>query len=251
MKNHFLSYYIAVFLGFCFSNGITDAQNKEKNNFEDWGNKPPIIEPGECNSPPSDAIVLFDETLDNWMTISGENVTWHASKKGFRVIPGTGDIITKQKFGSCQLHVEWKIPDDENHKETLDWGNSGLYFMGLYEVQIYDSYMDKHKIYYNGQAGSIYKQHSPLVNSSRKPGEWQTFDIVFNAPVFNTEGELKSPASFTVFHNGVLIQNNVTLIGPTEHADYTEYKAHEDKLPLLIQCHGAGVYYRNIWIREL
>ena len=139
----------------------------------------------------------------------------------------------------------------EDHNGTLDWGNSGLYFMGLYEVQIYDSYRDEHEIYYNGQAGSIYKQHSPLVNCTRKSGEWQDFDIVFNAPVFYSNGELKTAASFTVFHNGVLIQNNATLIGPTEHKDFTEYIAHEQRLPLLIQSHGAAVYYRNIWIREL
>ena len=227
------------------------AVAQEKNNFEDWKRKPEQVIPAENNQPPSDAIVLFDKNnLDSWQYAKGEKPRWNVSGSEFSVTLNEPDIITRQSFGDCQLHVEWKIPNDENH-DNLNWGNSGIYFMGLYEVQIYDSYMDKHEIYYNGQAGSIYKQHSPLVNASKPAGEWQSFDIVFTAPVFNKDKSLKTPAYFTVFQNGIIIQNHVKLIGPTVHTDFTEYRFHESKLPLMIQSHGSKVSYRNIWIREL
>ena len=223
---------------------------QEKNNFEDWSKKPAIVKPAENYLPPSDAIVLFDSSnLDNWQYANGDKARWNVTKNEFSVKTDEPDIYSKQSFGDCQLHAEWKIPTGENH-DNLNWGNSGLYFMGLYEVQIYDSYLDKHKIYYNGQAGSIYKQHSPLVNSSKPAGKWQSFDIVFTAPVFNEDKTLKSPAYFTVFQNGILIQTHVELIGPTEHIDFTVYKYHKPKLPLMIQSHGSKVSYRNIWIRE-
>ena len=227
------------------------AQNKQPNNFEDWSSKPKNVVPGKNHEAPSDAVVLFKDNLDLWSFTDGQEVTWKASEKGFAVVPGTQSIMTKQSFGSCQLHVEWKIPLDEDHGESLDWGNSGVYLMGLYEVQIYDSYNDAHKIYYNGQAGSIYKQHKPLVNSCKPPGEWESFDIVFTAPEFTADGSVKSPAYFTVFQNGVLIQNHVEVKGGTNHSEFTEYTQHESKLPLLIQSHGAAVEYRNIWLREL
>ena len=168
----------------------------------------------------------------------------------FTAVPGTGDIITKRAFGDCQLHIEWKIPEEEQ-QENLNWGNSGVYPMGLYEVQIYSSYNDEHPIYYNGQTGSIYKQYKPLVNACSPAGKWQSFDIIFTAPRFNSDQTLKSPGKLTVFHNGVLIQNNVTLKGATTHGDYTEYTALPEKLPLLLQEHGSRVSFRNIWIREL
>lgn len=222
-----------------------------KNNFEDWKVKPPVVAPSERNLPPSDAIVLFEKNyLNNWQYANGDKVKWNVNGNEFTIDINEPDIYTKQSFGDCQLHVEWKIPTDETH-DNLNWGNSGIYFMGLYEVQIYDSYQDKHEIYYNGQAGSIYKQHSPLANVSKPAGEWQSFDIIFTAPVFNEDKTLKTPAFFTVFQNGVLIQNHVELIGPTEHIDFTEYKYHPSKLPLMIQSHGSKVSFRNIWIREL
>lgn len=240
---------IPIVILFTFFALIISAQ--EKNNFEDWTKKPTIVTPSEKDLPPSDAIVLFDEnSLSNWQYANGESAKWNVSGNEFSVSINEPDIYTKQSFGNCQLHVEWKIPTDETHN-NLNWGNSGLYFMGLYEVQIYDSFNNDHKIYYNGQAGSIYKQHSPMVNVSKPAGEWQSFDIVFTAPVFNQDKSLKSPAFFTVFQNGILIQNHVELIGPTEHIDYTTYKYHEAKLPLMIQSHGSKVSYRNIWIREL
>ena len=225
------------------------AYAQEKNNFEDWEDRPPIVQPAESNLPPSDAVVLFgSNSLDQWQYRNGSPAQWVLNENSFTVKPGEPDIFSKQHFGDCQLHVEWKVPDEPH--ENLNWGNSGIYLMGLYEVQTYDSYDYKHEIYYNGQAGSIYKQHSPLVNASRPAGDWQTFDIIFTAPVFNDDKTLKSPAYFTVFHNGVLIHNHVELTGPTTHEEYTEYKYHEPKGPVKLQSHGSRVSYRNIWIRE-
>ncbi len=224
---------------------------QKKNNLEDWKNHPSKVLPGVSHTPPSDAIVLFrSNNLEKWRYADGTNVKWNIENEAFTVTPGEPDIYTKQSFGDCQLHMEWKIPLNEIH-DNLNWGNSGVYLMGLYEVQIYDSYNDVHEIYYNGQAGSIYKQHSPLVNASKPAGEWQSFDIVFTAPVFNEDKTLLKPAILTVFQNGVLVQNHVALNGPTTHENFTEYKYHESKLPLLLQSHGSKVSFRNIWVREL
>ncbi len=235
-----------------FSNHIF-AQVKVKNNFEDWSKKPDIVTPVIANSAPSDAIVLFAANdLSQWESLrkKGTPAQWKISGNYFTVEPGTGDIITKQAFGDCQMHAEWKIPENEV-QNNLNFGNSGIFFMGLYEVQIYSSWNDEHKIYYNGQAGSIYKQHRPLVNVCLAAGTWQSYDIVFTAPRFGSNGSLESPACFTVFQNGVLIQNHVTLTGSTTHTEHTEYKAHDKVLPLHLQEHGSKVSYRNLWIRNL
>ena len=216
---------------------------------EDWSRKPPVIESGKRMNAPSDAIILFKKSSDieNWSNKKGEPAGWkHFCRR--MTTSQTGDIITLQEFGDCQLHVEWRTP----RKVVGDGqgrGNSGVYFQSLYEVQVLDSY--ENETYYNGQAGSIYKQSSPLVNASRKPGKWQVYDIVFHAPRFNEDGSVKSPATLTVFHNGVLIQDHFVLKGPSVYGGYPKYSAHPEKRPLLLQDHGNPVKYRNIWIREL
>ncbi|WP_066631025.1 3-keto-disaccharide hydrolase [Labilibacter marinus] len=229
----------------------TFGQEKKQNNFADWEIKPALVVAAKNSKAPSDAIILFSGHLSQWEHIDGSKIEWPASKKRFKILPETKSIHTKKSFGDCQLHVEWRVPKNEDHGKKMNYGNSGIYFMEQYEVQVYDSYNNHRKIYSNGQAGSIYKQYSPLVNVCKKPGKWESYDIVFTAPQFKDDGTLKSPAYFTVFHNGVLIQNHVELTGPTTHLKYTEYKKHPEKMPLLIQSHGSAVEYRNIWIRDL
>jgi len=216
---------------------------------EDWSKEPPVIAPGKRMRPPSDAIILFRNGRDisNWTNRAGEPAGWSTScrtMKGGR----KGDIITIQEFGDCQLHLEWRTPW-KVEGEGQGRGNSGVYLQSLYEVQILDSY--ENITYYNGQAGSIYKQSPPLVNASRKPGRWQYYDIIFRAPRFNEDGSLESPAVLTVFHNGVLIQDHFELKGRSIYAGYPGYEPHAEKMPLLLQDHGNPVRFRNIWIREL
>lgn len=210
---------------------------------------PPVVTPGTCTAPPSDAIVLFDGTdLSKWERANGEPAPWEVKDDAFTVVPRTGGIQTKQGFGDVQLHIEWRAPA-EVKGEGQGRGNSGVFFMGSYEVQVLDSY-DNHT-YPNGQAASVYKQHIPLVNACRKPGEWQTYDIIFMAPRFNEQGRVTHPARVTVIHNGVLVQNNVELWGTTRYIGLPTYTKHEDKLPLGLQDHGDLVSFRNIWIRDL
>jgi hypothetical protein len=173
---------------------------------------------------------------------------WTVEAGQFVVKPGTGAIETKENFGDFQLHIEWLSPQDTG-KEGQGYSNSGVFMMGLYEIQVLNSYANR--TYSNGQAGSVYKQHIPLANASRKPGEWQMYDIVFTAPQFNKDEILKSPARVTVFHNGVLIQNNVELEGPTAYIGKSEYFQHPEEMPLRLQDHGDLVRYRNIWIRKI
>jgi hypothetical protein len=229
--------------------GTVNAQMKPEET-EDWSREPSMVNPGRRNQPPSDAMVLYRNSGDisNWVQENGEPLKWNATDTSLTVVPGAGGIKTVRAFGDCQLHIEWKTPVVVSGTGQ-GRGNSGIFLMGKYELQVLDSW--DNKTYYNGQAGSIYKQHIPLVNASLGPGRWQTYDVVFTAPRFGTEGELMSPAAFTVFHNGVLIQNHVKLIGPTEYIGLPAYKVHEEKLPLSLQDHGNPVSYRNIWIREL
>jgi hypothetical protein len=164
------------------------------------------------------------------------------------VTPGAGEIVTADAFGDCQLHIEWATPSIVKG-EGQERGNSGVFLMGQYEVQVLDSY--NNKTYYHGQAGSVYKQHAPLVNASRKPGEWQTYDVVFHAPKFDEQGKVIDRARITVLHNGVLIQNNAEIYGITYNDRPALYIAHSPQLPLRLQDHGNPVRYRNIWIRRL
>jgi hypothetical protein len=210
---------------------------------------PEVITPGEGTAPPSDAIVLFDGTnLDAWESAKGGSAGWEVRDGIMTVVKGTGSIQTKQGFGDVQLHVEWRTPSEIKGKGQ-GRGNSGVYLQKRYELQVLDSY--NNPTYVNGQAGALYKQHVPLVNACRPPGQWQTYDIIFTAPRFRENGALFSPATMTVLHNGVLIQNHVTLLGSTENVGLPKYKKHDLKLPLLLQDHGNPVSYRNIWVREL
>ncbi len=208
------------------------------------------VTPGEENSPPSDAVVLFDgNDLSNWQKANGSgDAEWLVENGELIVKPRTGNIATKDSFGDVQLHVEWMSPVAEG-KTGQGYNNSGIFLMGQYEVQVLNSYDSD--TYQNGQAGSIYKQYPPLVNASKPPGTWQVYDIVFNAPRFSEKGTLISPARLTVFHNGVLVQNAVELWGPTEYIGLPQYRPHPPKLPLQLQDHGDPVRFRNIWIRNL
>lgn len=202
-----------------------------------------VVDPGSVGGPPGDAIVLFDgKDMSQWD--GGEK--WIV-KDGY-AITNRSDIRSKQAFGDCQLHMEWASPE-EIQGSGQGRGNSGVYLMGLYEVQILDSH--DNSTYPDGQAGAIYKQHPPLVNACRKPGEWQTYDIIFSAPRFDEQGQLTKPAYVTVLHNGVLVQNHFELPGATSYTEAPKYTGHPAKLPLQMQYHNNKVRYRNIWIREL
>ncbi|HEY4311508.1 MAG TPA: DUF1080 domain-containing protein [Pirellulales bacterium] len=205
--------------------------------------EPKIVEPGSVGGPPADAIVLFGgkdltawEGGDKWEIADGV-----ATAKG-------GGITTKQPFGDCQLHVEWAEPSVVTGSGQ-GRGNSGVYLQGNYEVQILDSY--DNKTYFDGQCGSVYKQTPPLVNVCRKPGEWQSYDIIFEAPKFDASGNLTKPAFITALQNGVLILNHFQVEGASAWDAPPKYTAHEPKLPLSIQFHGNPVRFRNLWIREL
>jgi hypothetical protein len=227
---------------------------------EVWQPEPPVITPGPAvNVPaPSDAVVLFDgKNLNEWVSTKDKGpAKWTVANGVLTVRKGTGNIETRRSFRNYQLHMEWRIPAGITG-EGQARGNSGLFLAstgegdGGYELQIMDSY--RNKTYVNGQAGSIYKQFAPLANPVRAPGEWQSYDVVWTAPVFGANGSLTSPASVTVFLNGVLVQNHVTLKGETAYIGKPQYKAH-GPAPIKLQDHGdpsAPISFRSIWIREL
>ena len=225
-----------------------DREKQDPTASEIWEPVVSKVTPGDGTAPPSDAIVLFDGTdASAWQNGQGEAIGWTVADGAMTVKRGTGDISTKESFGDCQLHIEWRTPS-EIVGEGQGRGNSGVFLMSTYEVQVLDSYVSR--TYSNGQASSIYKQHMPLVNATKPPGEWQTYDIIFMAPVFSENGRVLRPATVTVIHNGVLVQNNVTLLGPTEYKGLPNYKKH-GKLPIKLQDHGNPVSFRNIWIRPL
>jgi len=216
---------------------------------------PSVVTPGEASlqdragRPPADATVLFDgKDLSQWQALGGGPVKWKFENGYCEVVPHTGNIQTKQAFGDCQLHVEWATPEPP-HGEDQDRGNSGVFLMSLYEVQVLDSYQSL--TYADGQAAAIYGQYPPLVNACRPPGQWQTYDIVFHGPRFEKDGKLLRPAFITVLHNGVLVQDHVAIKGPTAHMKRLPYEAGPEKLPLMLQEHNHPVRFRNIWIREL
>jgi len=204
----------------------------------------------EADSIPSDAIVLFDgSSLDEWESIDGSPAEWEIADGVLTVVTEAGDIRTVRSFGDVQLHLEWLIPRDVEGRGQ-GRGNSGIYLQELYEIQVLDSF--DNPTYVNGQAASVYKQYVPLVNASRRPGVWQTYDIIYRAPKFTDSGAVSVPARVTVLHNGILVQDSVPLWGPTEYIGLPRYKAHGDA-PLRLQAHGSGsiVNFRNIWVRRL
>jgi len=216
---------------------------------EYWEPVPAVVS-SPVDGVPSDAIVLFDgSSFAAWESVNGGDVPWSIEDGAMAVVPKSGNIHTLQGFGDVQLHIEFRCPAVVEGK-SQGRGNSGIFLMGLYEVQVLDSF--ENPTYVNGQLGSIYKQHPPLVNPARPPGVWQEYDIVFVAPRFDSAGALVSPARFTVLLNGVLVQHDVVLGGPTVWRGAPKYAAHADKLPLELQEHdGDLVAYRNIWMREL
>ena len=214
--------------------------------------QPPVVDAGAGAlpvPPPADAVVLFGGTdLSKWAHDSGRAPAWIVRDGWFEVRPGTGTLMTRESFGDVQLHVEWSTPDPAKGTGQ-DRGNSGVFFLSRYEVQVLDSH--DNTTYPDGQAGALYGQFPPLVNASRPPGAWQSFDIVFRGPRFDSSGSVTRPATVTVFHNGILVQDHVTLSGPTAHRARPPYEAHPDRLPIRLQDHAHPVRFRNIWVREL
>ena len=217
---------------------------------EVWEPEPKAVS-FKANNVPSDAIVLFDgSNLDAWESFNneGQPADWVLNEdSSMTVKPGSGDIRTKERFGSIQLHLEWKAPG-VIEGEGQGRGNSGVFFQNRYEVQILDSYQNR--TYSNGQATSIYKQHIPLVNATKPSTEWQVYDIIFHAPEFDTEGNKVKSGSFTVIHNGVLVQDHVEILGTTEYIGWPKNEAHGDDF-IKLQDHSNPVSYRNIWLRKL
>jgi hypothetical protein len=226
---------------------------------EVWSPVPRVVTPGRTDAqPPSDAIVLFDgRNLDQWVSVNDHGpARWTVSDGVLTVNKSAGNIETKKSFTSYQLHLEWRIPEGITGSGQAR-GNSGVFLASTgpgdagYEIQVLDSY--DNKTYVNGQAAAIYKQYPPLVNAMRKPGEWNTYDIVWTAPTFHDDGSVATPAYVTAFHNGVLVQDHVALKGETLYIGAPSYKKH-GAAPIKLQAHGdpsAPISFRNIWVREL
>lgn len=234
----------------------------------DWTPVEDSVATGNLGEPPSDAIILFDGTdLSEWTSAPGYfpdipgvpdyldaleedhgPAEWKVEDGVMTVVPGTGNIMTKQRFSDAQLHIEWRTP------EVIDGdgqgrGNSGVFMQGLYEIQVLDSWQNR--TYSNGQAGALYKQKAPMVNASKRPGEWQSYDIFFEAAHFDDDGSLIKPAFITVLHNGVLIHHRQELQGPTVYIGLSKYVEHPRELPIGLQDHSDEVSFRNIWVRQL
>jgi Domain of Unknown Function (DUF1080) len=226
---------------------------------EQWAPEPAVVSPGATNgAPPSDAIVLFDgHNLDQWVSTNEHTAArWKVADGVITVDKSAGNIETRQSFRNYQIHLEWRIPRNVTG-EGQERGNSGLFLASTgpgdagYEIQIMDSYQNK--TYVNGQAASVYKQSPPLVNAAREPGLWQSFDVIWTAPTFATDGTLTHPAYVTVFHNGVLVQNHFSLTGETTNRGTPRYKPYHDA-PIKLQAHGdpsPPISFRNIWVRKL
>ena len=235
---------------------LPSALNAQQAEFEPWQKAEitevwqpvPAVVSAKPNQPPSDAIVLFDgKNLSEWQALKGGDAQWTVNNGTLTVKPGNGDITSKRDFCDIQLHVEWRMPEPSADMKGQQRNNSGIFLQQRYEIQVLDSY--NNPTYSNGQAGSIYKQTMPLVNANRAPGEWQTYDIIYQAPRF--KGEMRSSAGYvTVLHNGVLVQNHTQIQGSTEWIGAPKNAAH-GCAPLQLQDHGNLVSFRNIWVREL
>ena len=237
------------------------VQEARPEDTEQWTPVPPVVKPGPAvsHAPPSDAIVLLGPKtrLREWASMDGSDAKWVANPDGSMTVKkGTGNVQTRRKFGSYQLHLEWRVPVGIKG-EGQGRGNSGLFLASTgggdagYELQIVDSF--NNKTYANGQAASIYKQSPPLVNAMRPPGQWQTYDVIWHAPAFNADGTVKTRARVTAFHNGVLVQDNYEVQGETAYIGAPKYRAHGPS-PIKLQDHGdpsQPISFRNIWVREL
>ena len=253
---------LLLFLTFTATAAISQQPAPKPEDTEVWQPEPKVVTPGTtCTAAPSDAVILFDgKNLDQWVSAAekdrGAPAKWTVADGVLTVDKTVGNIETKRAFKNYQLHIEWKIPENVAGSGQLR-GNSGVFLASTgpgdagYELQVLDSY--NNKTYVNGQAASIYKQAIPLANPNRKPGEWQTYDVAWTAPVFNADGTLKSPAYVTVFFNGVLVQNHFELKGETRYIGAPFYKAF-DGAPIKLQAHGdpsPPISFRNIWVRPL
>jgi hypothetical protein len=208
--------------------------------------EPPVIDPGPPGGPPADAVVLFDgKDLSKWKSVGGGEAKWKIEDGILAVAPGAGNIMSAEEFGDVQVHVEWAAPAPARG-EGQDRGNSGVYLEGRYEIQVLDCY--NNKTYFNGQTAAFYGHAAPLVNACRKPGEWQTYDIIFHAPKPLSGGKTK-PGSFTVLHNGVLVQDHIPVEGEATTA--ASFSGASEKGPLVLQDHGHPVRFRNVWVRRL
>jgi len=270
MKSPVIS--LSAFLIILFLGASLQAQNQDlewhPDLTNDWTPVEDSVYTENLGEPPSDAIILFDGSdLSEWTSAPGYfpdipgvpdylnaleedhgAAPWNVENGAMTVVPGSGNIMTKQRFSDVQLHIEWRTPE-EIDGDGQGRGNSGVFLQGLYEVQVLDSWQNE--TYSNGQAGSLYKQEAPMVNASKKPGEWQSYDIFFEAAHFDDDGSLIKPAYITVLHNGVLIHHRQKLQGPTVYIGLSKYVEHPRELPIGLQDHGDYVSFRNIWVREL
>ncbi len=216
---------------------------------------PPKVDPGTCSNqdqagrPPSDALVLFDgSNLDHWRSESGGPAGWTIDDGAMVAKPGGGGIVSVDKLGDCQLHLEFASPNPPRGRDQ-DRGNSGVIFFGQYEVQVLDSF--DNVTYPDGQTAAIYGQYPPMVNASRPPGQWQSYDIIFTAPRFQADGTLESPAYNTMLHNGILVHDHAPLLGAMAFRALAKYTPHGPTGPLVLQDHGHPVRFRNIWARPI
>jgi hypothetical protein len=254
-------FYPAILLFTSLSVSVMAQEKAKPEDTEIWSPIPKVVTPGKIvMEPPSDAVILFNgSNLDQWVLTSDPSkpADWIVKDGVITVNKVSGNIQTKQSFTDYQLHLEWKVPENITGSGQ-GRGNSGLFLASIgkgdggYELQIMDSY--NNATYVNGMAGSIYKQYIPLANPTRPPGQWQTYDVIWTAPRFNSDGTLQSAARVTVLFNGVLVENNVELKGPTLYIGKPEYKAHSAANPIKLQAHGdksEPISFRNIWIRPL